>query len=263
MGEPAPFTLKKWYFDCTSDAGDAVILYCTRLKWRALRANYASLLVSRGGSISTSNSLRCSSFPKTSQEETEITIRSLGINAHWQGPDEGITRTIYESDAGSIEWHCLHTRSTAEFVFADGTHLCGLGYGECLTLTIPPWKLPLKQLQWGRFVSSQHSIIWIDWKGSFENRIVLHNGCDVETQEINSRELRFGSGDSLNFESSQTLRDGKIGDTVLSSFPILRNILPNALFEINETKWCSKGRLTLGAKEISGWVIHELVRWSE
>ena len=43
------FELSKWYADCTSEEGDAVIIYHAELRWRAVTLYYASLLTHRAG----------------------------------------------------------------------------------------------------------------------------------------------------------------------------------------------------------------------
>ena len=43
------FELSKWYADCVTEQGDALILYCAELRWRGPAIHYTSLLTHRGG----------------------------------------------------------------------------------------------------------------------------------------------------------------------------------------------------------------------
>jgi hypothetical protein len=38
------FSLRKWYLDCVSDAGETAIAYRAELRWEAFSLQYASLL---------------------------------------------------------------------------------------------------------------------------------------------------------------------------------------------------------------------------
>ena len=67
----------------------------------------------------------------------------------------------------------------------------GLGYAERLVLTIPPWKLPIETLRWGRFLSPSDWIVWIDWQGEHPQTIVYRNGARVAVDELGDEQIRF------------------------------------------------------------------------
>ena len=70
-----------------------------------------------------------------------------------------------------VDWHCVLPRGP---VSAGAFN--GLGYAEHLRLTIPPWRLPIRTLRWGRFLSPRNSLVWIDWQGGFTSRTLFLNG---------------------------------------------------------------------------------------
>jgi len=68
--------------------------------------------------------------------------RALKIDGEWKADSVEIRETIFASDAGSIEWHCLMPRAQARM-----HNRLGLGYAEHLNITIAPWKLPICTLR--------------------------------------------------------------------------------------------------------------------
>jgi hypothetical protein len=136
----------------------------------------------------------------------------------------------------------------------------GLGYAECLTLTLPPWKLPMRQLRWGRFVSPDDALAWVDWKGEYSTRFAIHNGHGCEVLSVSDSEVDVGGG-KLRMEESFSLRAGRVGSTVLTGAPALGKLLPQSVFNIEEQKWRSRGIFTTNDRSSKGWVIHEVVDW--
>ena len=97
----------------------------------------------------------------------------------------------------------MQPRSRVEVLVGD-CEFNGLGYAECLTVTVPPWQLPIRQLRWGRFVAPDRSLAWIDWQGPFSTsisiidsrQIALQSACDVQVV-AGDAVLQIASGISL------------------------------------------------------------------
>jgi hypothetical protein len=139
---------------------------------------------------------------------------------------------------------------------------CGLGYAEHLTMTVPPWKLPIQTLRWGRFTSASDWIVWIDWQGEFSRRIVYRNGKNAAPSVLEDDRIEFDDGYRLRMDRSLTIREGALGTTALSAVPGIRKTFPARLLEIDECKWRSRGRLEKpGSPAVEGWAIHEIVTW--
>ncbi len=250
------FQLRKWYFDCVSPTGDAAIVYLARLRWGAAKVHYASLLLSHGGEITTRSSVRrFASFDDTS-DGLELTLPNLGAAISLQAEQAPMARTLLIG----VTWHCLQPKAIAAIKVGNIT-LRGLGYAERLDLTVPPWKLPLTELHWGRFLSADDSLVWIDWRGHHQATVMVHNGRDVNSQAIGTDEIRFAPSSSLALDRRHTLRSGCLSETVLPAAPILNRFFPHNLFNIRETKWCSAGTLTAPDHASTGWAIHEIVEW--
>ena len=255
----AAFHLSKWYLDSVTDSGDTSILYTGTVSWGPSRVHYSGLLEAVAGSVSSRHSLRAQTEPIIDQGFLRWQSEALKIDGEWKADSGEIRETIFASEAGSIEWHCLMPRAQARI--RDG---CGLGYAEHINMNIAPWKLPIRTLRWGRFAAPADWIVWIDWLGEFTRRLVYWNGQTAATALLEDGEIEFCDGSRLRMDRSLVLRDGPLGSTLLSSVPGFHDTLPARLLRVNECKWRSRARLERpGATPVEGWTIHERVDWPE
>jgi hypothetical protein len=229
----AVFELTKWYADAVSAAGDWWIGYCARLACGSFKVSYSSVLDSSGDR----HSLRAVDLTTASGE---IRWSGLGVEGRWAAIAPPLRATVFECDEGAVEWECLVPCGAASV----GT-LEGLGYVERLRLTVAPWRLPIRTLRWGRYLSDRHSLIWIDWLGDYQRRLVFLDGRPIPDLP------------AMTFDNTVTIRDGPLGSTVLSAIPGLDRIAPLRMFAVRERKWRSRARLM----DDSGWAIHEEVIW--
>jgi hypothetical protein len=213
------------------ETGDLAILYSADLRWRGLSIHYGSELTYRDGlPARTTHSLRKS---------------SIEAEGRWDAIDPPLApTTIFESEEGAVQWSCLRPRAEASI-----HGVCGLGYMERLELTLPPWRLPIRQLRWGRFLSRKDAVIWIEWTGDYSKRLAYHNGALVDPSAIAH----------LRLEDPRVLREGCIGSTVLSAIPSAAKTFPGRLLAVRECKWRSLGHFN-GQQ---GWAIHEVVDWPQ
>lgn len=255
------FRLTKWYLDSVAENGDAAIVYCAVLNWGAVHLQYRSVLQSSGNEVTTRSSLKREPLPAECSGIISFESRHLGVNGTWTARAAMIESTVFENDEGRVEWCCLQPKSRVMIETADAGVLHGLGYAERLTLTLPPWKLPLRELRWGRFLSEDHSLVWIDWQGEHAERNVYLDGTSVCAERISDSELVLQDCE-LKLNQELTLRSGRLLDTVLPGAPLLAKIFPLALLKSEEHKWRSRGVLTNGDRRSEGWAIHEVVRWN-
>lgn len=256
LGEP--FSLVKWYLDCVTEAGDLAIIYCTELRWHGVHLHLNSVLSERDGQFITRTSI--SHYQLNSAEgKISADLPTFGVTGTWQSDCSPYERPVYEQEAGSIRWNCLQPRSIVTLRIGE-RQLRGLGYAECLTLTILPWNLPLKQLLWGRFVSPQDSLVWVDWRGSYDTSFGIRNGEECSLLTVSEVEVAIPDA-TLRIESGVPLRSGRLGSTILPDAPMLGKLFPRSVFNVEERKWRSRGRLSTGDRSSEGWVIHEVVRW--
>jgi len=255
---PSEFSLVKWYMDCVTDSGDAAILYCADLHWRGVHLAYSSVLTVHGNSTDAHSSMARSRLSSTNGQIL-VEFPQLDVSGSWKADAAPVQRTVFKDASGSVEWNCLQPRSSVH-LRAGGRELTGLGYAECLTLTLPPWQLPMRQLRWGRFVSPDDCLAWVDWQGEYCTSFAIHNGRACETLSVSDAEVVL-PGATLRMEESFPLRDGRLGSTVLPGAPALGKLLPRSLRNIEEQKWRSRGRLNEQDRSSHGWVIHEVIHW--
>ena len=253
-----PFTLAKWYLDCVTDEGDAAIVYCTEMNWRGVHIRLCSILSGIGGNFRT----RTSIFPyqlNVADRQISVELPKLGVAGTWKSDSFPFERVVYEQGAGNVRWNCLQPRSIAQ-VCIENRVLRGPGYAESLTLSIMPWELPLKHLRWGRFVSPQDSLAWVDWQGSFSTRFAIYDSRECALLSVSDAEVAVPNA-TLHIEPGIPLRSGRLGETFLTDVPALGKLFPQSLFNVVERKWLSRATLTATDHISAGWVIHEVVHW--
>ncbi len=265
MARNSKFCLTKWYADGISADGDAVIIYAAELHWRDLGMHYTSLLDCRGGEVGSRCSIRKLPALPEAGADWHVSLPALNLQGNWSSLRPPIRRTLFESAEGAVDWHCTHPMARAGICLDGSTPITGIGYVECLTLTIPPWKLPLKELHWGRFHSHDDCMIWIDWRGPAPRRAVYFNGEECAVDDLSEQAIVLeGARGRLELDRGCVLRQGDLGQSVFSGLSALARMVPISMLRVHESKWCSRGLLRRpNTSEVSGWAIHEVVRWPD
>ncbi len=258
--KPSPFSLTKWYMDCVTESGDIAIVYCADLRWHRIRAVVSSILTAQDESINSRTSMTGGQMPTVDTDIVSVDLPRLGISGKWKSAATPVQRSVFEDPSGSVYWNCLQPKSEVTLSI-QGRELRGLGYAECLTLTLPPWQLPMQSLRWGRYVSPDDSLAWVDWQGPYSTSFAFHNGQEYRPDSVSDSRVVLPNG-ALNMTDSFPLRSGRLGDTLLPGAPQLRKLFPHSLFNIAEYKWRSRGNFCASNHSSSGWVIHEVVHWN-
>jgi hypothetical protein len=244
--------------DCVTDDGDVAIVYCADLNWRGIRMHLSSVLSAAEGQFSTRSTISRYGV-KVAGDHISAELPKLGVTGIWEADSPPFERIVYEHEAGSVRWNCLQPRSMVNLRVGD-RKLRGLGYAECLTVSIVPWRLPLKQLRWGRFVSPQDSLAWVDWQGAYSTGFALSNGEECTLLSASDTEIAVPDA-KLHIDSGFPLRSGRLESTILPDVPAIGKLFPHSLFSVEEHKWRSRGVLTACDRSSTGWVIHEVVKW--
>jgi hypothetical protein len=256
------FELSKWYADCVTEDGGAVIIYHAQLRWHTPTIHYSNLLIHETGQpVRSRFSLRKQPAPI---DNGDVEWRSPVWNAegNWKKTGTPIRQMLFDSADGSVEWNCVAPRSSAKVRIGEGIH-CGEGYVEHLRVTIPPWAMPIRQLRWGRFVNASDALVWIDWRGPYNTQVVYCNGLPVSARSIGDSEIVLGDGETvLSLDTHTVLREGVLGSTALSVLPNLDRLFPARILGIRECKWLSRAILRRpGQADSVGMAIHEVVEW--
>jgi hypothetical protein len=171
----------------------------------------------------------------------------------WDGEGAGA------SDGGTVEWCCAAPVGAVTATVRGLPDFSGVGYAEHLAMSVPPWRLPIGRLRWGRWCDDAggRSLVWIDWAGPPARRWAYLDGRPVEAH-VGEAEVS-GDGFSLALADRAVLEDRRFVD-VARHVPGLTQVLPPSMRGMRETKWLSHGSLRLHRdRAIPGTVIHELV----
>lgn len=259
-----PITIAKWYLDCIDPEGEAFIGYAAQVGWAGLSLRYSGILTYRASEgVDTKMTLRRYEEPRTEDDALRWRSVPLGVDGSWEPVEAPVQAQLFTGDEGEVDWSCMQPSARARVQFGDGAPIHGWGYAERLTMTIPPWRLSIDELFWGRFVADGVSIVWIEWRGALPLRRVYVDGDLCRDAVISSDAVTIGSLDlELSFTDSVVLREGPLVSTVFTGIPVLRDRLPRRMLDTHETKWRSRAVLERGGRPASsGWAIHEVVRW--
>lgn len=266
MATASHFKLSKWYLDCVTDEGEAFVGYSASLRWKALSLEYSSFLVRRKtGEIIARSTLQGGKRPVVDEASLTWDCPSLKLQGVWKSRQKPITHRIFGKSDTPLDWSCLQPHAVATVSVADLGRFEGSGYVDYLDLPTQPWKLPLDELRWGRYLSDQESIIWMDFKGPGHETIVFHNGVHCFGAQVSDCEIVLGENrPRLLFQETEVLRKGVLSSTALSAIPGINKLLPARMLNTEELKWRSRGLLKKGNSILdTGWSIHEIVRWPQ
>jgi hypothetical protein len=253
------FSLQKWYLDCVEESGDLAVVYCVEFSWRGLSVHLNSVLTKDKNGVRTRSS---NSRYQIDANDLRISIDlpKLGASGLWEAIRPRYERLVYENEGGSLTWNCLQPGSCVH-LHMPHRELKGLGYAEHVSLSIPPWALPLRELRWGRFISSCTALAWVDWQGPYCTRFAVRDGRETSLLAIADDEIAMPDA-TLRIEPGISLRSGPLASTILPGLPMLQKVLPRSLLNVEEHKWCSRGTVTGPNDASDGWVIHEVVHWN-
>lgn len=257
------FRLSKWYLDCVAENGDGAVIYAAGLRWRGWRLHYASMMLFLDGEVTTKSSIRTCAMPESTDARISVRLPHLELEGSWTPCAAAITRTVFALDQEKVMWSCLQPASDVKLTLRKSREISGLGYAERLDMSVAPWKLPLEELHWGRFVGKRNHVVWIDWRGSHSFRLLVHNGRTCDSGSISENEISNGVHLHLTFDRGLVLRAGTLGKTVLPTLAQFSKVLPGSLLSVQECKWRSRSVLITDRDKEEGWSIHEVVRWRQ
>ena len=255
------FDLQKWYMDCVSSDGALFIGYAAHLKWNALNVKFLSRLTLRDSELLTESALKGFTAPLQNGSQIEWKNDELHLACRWSNAKPCEPKTLLDTATGQVVWHCWAQNADARIELGSGPQIHGRGYVERLHLTLPPWKLPIEQLTWGRFLSDHDSLIWIEWNGPQRLKFALLNGVEQRDLHVRSERVRVPTAE-LEFQSPKVIRQGTIAQSVLGALGSTASLFPDSILNLHESKSFSQAELRADdGSTSSGWAIHEVVRW--
>jgi len=250
------FRLEKWYQDVVSVDGRARIAYAARVDIGALTLHYASVLAIDGEHVRSAATLRGVTLPDA-DAPWRWRCESLGLDVSIALSAPPCAARILDTPRGSIEWNCFAPRAHVVFRYGDDA-IEGTGYAERLVMTLPPWALPWDRLRWGRAHAGEFTCVWIELDGASGRRawsFVNDRGPAISSGDRDR--LLTSDGDELLLDEHRTLRQGRLGETVLGIWSDAARLLPARILGLSENKWLSRARM----RGAHGFAIHEEVTW--
>ena len=305
------FKLRKWYFDVITDGGDVLYAYIVVYRlWGKRRALLSAHLVTADGRhINESVTLPAPSL----KNEDRIEIGShrfqkgpAGIRLFLDLP--GLRVDLVYAQAG--DWHPngkgvllrqgrrtlgwevpIFRAAVSGTLDAGGEKLDagGTGYHDFVWTDIPPWRLPAKQLVWGRAHFPSASLVWNQLttrEGAVhQNILVKHDGWPAADRGGNGSvrprprwidDYQFRLADpaapgttllshpafSLSLEENRVLEESPVSTPDRIAWPPLRKTLDGLSGRPEERKVVSEARLEMGGCVERGLALHERVAWS-
>ncbi|QEC69135.1 hypothetical protein FRZ67_18115 [Panacibacter ginsenosidivorans] len=266
-GKCQPFYLEKWFMDVVSDEGEAFIFYAAKMQWRCVIVSYKSRLsYSPGTGKGYMAGFRSVQFPV--QEGNTIVWKDphLKVEGSWHTNTGQLSATLFGSEEDGLQWNCHHPSSFVK-VKVGNKLVSGFGYAEQLILTVEPWKIPMDVLRWGRFISANDYLVWIEIKNDSTKQWVWYNGVFMHNAVITDDEIVLPLENIiLKLDNSSIIEsEKKINQVVtklLRFIPGFKRAIPLNFLMADEYKWVSKGFLyNAESLKSEGWAIHERINF--
>ncbi len=259
-GRTKKFKLEKLYLDCIDDSGNCFIIYWAQFEFWFIRVIYSGLIFSDtdGTTIEKSSLKRIPGPPLN--ELLYFNNHLLQIRGSWNGTDDPLSLVLLKDGMNNeLTWDCHHPKALVEIVFQEQTFK-GFGYAETLFLNRKPWNLPIEELRWGRFLSADYTITWIQWKGNYPVNKIFCNGKEYSDSIIEEDRIVFGKGlFHLLFSELSIIRSGKLSN-LFSMMPWMKVIFNNRILNTLEIKYKTKSTLNQNSKTLAnGWSLFEIV----
>jgi hypothetical protein len=261
------FHLQKWYLDFVSESQEVMIFYAARLQWLGYSVTYTSWLkASNNRQPILRQYFRNVQMPVQIDDGIKWSDKRFDISGTWTSRECGIQARIIDMPEGFLDWNCLQPKADVVLTI-DGKRLCGNGYAEQLILTVPPWKIPMQSLRWGRFLSSESNWVWI--------QVQLQEGlqqwlwCNAEpmnAMEISDEHIWVPQGQlQLTLQPQLVLESEKkihhVVNKIIRYIPGFNKAIPVQFLMADESKWFSHGELSANGLVEKGSAIHEFVNF--
>lgn len=262
------FHLDKWFLDFIGENREAMIFYAANLTWHGLSVSYTSWLqydVTHG--VRLKSRFRNVQMPK--KEENLIIWGDLkfGVSGTWRSLENMIQARIFDSEEGFLDWKCFQPASKVQLKINNRV-LEGRGYAEQLILTVPPWKIPMDELRWGRFGSVETNIVWIELREKEKKQWLWLNGDKIENCIIEDEYISIPHKDMvLKLDRGTVLEAEKkifsVVEKIIGYIPGFKKVMPINFLMADECKWLSQGEFQAHDQMLSsGMAIHELVNFN-
>lgn len=262
------FHLYKWFLDFTGENGEAMIFYAAKLTWHGWTASYTSWLrYDATSGLNMKTRFRHIEIPQVKDNLITWSDSKFGVSGTWESLANIIEARLFDSEDGYLDWKCFQPAAKVQLEI-NGIVLKGIGYAEQLILTIPPWKIPMDELRWGRFGSGESNMVWIELREKVKRQWLWLNGVKIENCIIEDDHLSVPEKELvLNLDRGVLLESDKkifsVVEKLIRYIPGFNKVIPLKFLMADEFKWLSKGQLQMHGKTLArGMAIHEFVNFN-
>jgi hypothetical protein len=304
-----PFHLQKWYFDLITADGYVLYLYFIAYRIAGLSQGYVSALLTAadewriesslhikpvfeagkfifGDSVLTSGRDGACLRLRLPQLALDLCYRAT-VPA-WQPNEGGI---LLERRRKQLSWRVPYAKAEVSgWAQAEGApriELCGFGYHDFVEMTIPPWRLPVAELLWGRAHCGTYALVYNQIKtrdGECLQQTMLRDeaqrtmsavdhapvsmlleldgrGFQIYEREKGAETELSHDQFTLRLNRRRILVQGSLteGDRIRPG--LFKQFLIHTAGEAHELKMMSDATLFIGEETIKGQAIHERVEW--
>jgi hypothetical protein len=255
-----PFTFTKWYFDCVAPNSRVAIGYWASLAWRGVALTWQNVTLYETGRPPVSrSSLVPAPPPEVAGDTITWNATALACAVGIESRQRPIEERLIDSDAGVVEWRAEAPAAAVSFELRGSATVQGPGYAERIFISMPPWRLPIRELRWGRWLdaAASRSVVWIDWRSDSPRTWVFVDGIKAPAAVVTD-EIICAEGMKVVLGERQTLHSRAFAE-IVATIPPLKAVVPKSLLTLRETKWYSTGTLLEGnAAAQTGSAIHEV-----
>jgi hypothetical protein len=259
---PHPFTLTKWYLDCVDADGRAAIAYWATVAWYGVVVPWQrATLYDPGRAAREYTSLRATPPPGPDGDRLAWHAPAVSCELEYDRAAPAAALTLLDDARGAIRWRCEMPAARARCAFGGFRPFAGTGYAERIELTVAPWRIPIDELRWGRWIAddASRSVVWIDWRGEMPGTWVLVDGILAGSAAVRDDAVFLDHEASLTLDRGRTLHEESVAG-VVRAVPGLAGLLRGTPLAMRDAKWCARAALaTPGESPIPGWAIHEIV----
>lgn len=253
------FYLKKHYFDGIDEAGNAVIIYGATLRFLGVNLPYASYLCADQHGVREQSCIRSLNI----NTDARIAQSRLKLSGQWLACAAPLRVRLIDDRRYFLDWH-VHQPKSAFRLKLYQQSFSGMGYAETLETNIAPWRLPLRELRWGRFLSTTHYLVWVQWCGERPLQKLFYNGREINDFTLDDHALMVHHANiALYFEQVHLLKDAPLAD-LATRYPFLRLLATRRFWQTHERKYGAQARLVdeTGAS-VQGQALYETVSWAK
>lgn len=239
----------------------AVVGYWASLAWRGLALTWQNVTLFEPGKASVSrSSLASASPPGETGGAISWRAEALGCAMDFEPHQPPIEERLLADGSGVVDWRVETPAAAVSASLRGFAPVNGTGYAERIRITIPPWRLPIRELRWGRWIdhAASRSVVWIDWRGEAPRTWVFADGAAAPLPEVTDDRVSAGAM-AVSLGERRTLESRSLAE-IASTIPALEAVVPRSFLGLRQSRWCSDGILQDGhGASCSGRAIHEVV----